>query len=84
VSLAIPGGASSQLVFNGTMAASNPITVDYNQGTIIDAVGANRFGMIQAGSKMTNLQPGLNTISVVAENWGVGPHVVTWWRDARK
>lgn len=85
VTISTPDGISSSVQFVDTFAQTNPVFVDFDQGTIIDSTGANRFSGVQSGSSMRNLQPGVNIVTVQADNWTNGvQHALVWWRDARK
>lgn len=85
VTISTPDGGSSTLQFIDTFTQTNPAFIDFDQGTIIDSTGANRFGGVQSGSSMRNLQPGVNTVTIQAENWTSSvQHAIVWWRDAHK
>ena len=78
-------GQQGALAFHDTFTTANPVTIDFDAGSITDTNGTNRFGGLVLGSQMRLLQPGVNQVNLIAEGWTTGvPHMICWWRDARK
>jgi hypothetical protein len=71
--------------FTDTFQEANPVLLDSRFGTVQEVQsGISRFGGLQGGSSLGYLKPGLNTVQIDSLNWGVGPHALMRWRDARR
>lgn len=70
--------------FIGTATDANPVTVDLATGQITDALGVNRYSMLQPGSRFPTLRPGKNTVTLTGSSWNAAAsaHLIMNWRDA--
>lgn len=75
----------SRAVFNATILDSNPITIDLSDGSVVDSLGNNSYGLLEPGvSDFAPFRPGINTISISATDWDSSyqQHAIATWRDA--
>jgi hypothetical protein len=89
VSITVPefdgkSARTSVAKFAGTLPESAPITIDMDDGSVLDAHGANQYGMMLHGSSFEAFRPGLNVVSVQAKSWSTAAlaHAIATWNDA--
>lgn len=73
-----------EMVFNGSVAASDQLIIDADARTIMLNSTVNRLSLLDAGqSTWFDLPPGSGTITLLAEAWSAGAGLSITWRDAR-
>jgi hypothetical protein len=86
VSLQVPSEDGSlnsySAFFEGALGAGEKLVIGNDK--IVDGSGANRYGMLQPGSVVPNLQPGVNYLSLSATDWdeSLAENASISWRDA--
>jgi hypothetical protein len=75
---------SYRVSMTGTIAVGNEVTINLDNGSVTDAQGLNRYGLLDPGSQLPMFQPGLNYITLAANDWNetVSEHLAVYWRDA--
>lgn len=68
----------------GTIAESNPVTIDLTDGSIIDSMGNDLYSLVMPGfGDFAAFRPGQNYVSIQATNWASDAvHATVSWRDA--
>lgn len=88
ISMAVPdadGVLNSYLVaMDGEVESDNAVTINLDDGSITDANGNNRYGMLEPGSQLPMFQPGMNYVTIAANAWDTTApeHISVHWRDA--
>jgi len=75
---------SYSVIFEGTIGVNEQLII--GNGKIVDGSGANRYSLLQPGSRVPELQPGINYISLSATDWteSLYENMSIAWRDALK
>jgi hypothetical protein len=80
----VGGERTATLRLSGTFPESDPVTIDFDAGTITSAAGDDYFARRLVGSRFFNLAPGQNLIIIQATSWNSSSavHAIASWRDA--
>jgi hypothetical protein len=76
---------SSRIAIDGTINAGEEIIIDLaSGGSVVDAAGNSRYGMLRPGSRLPVFRPGINKVTLIANTWDatLPEHMSVSWRDA--
>jgi phage-related protein len=71
---------STGFVYNGTIASTDVITIDTENGTVKDQNGLNMYANLDASPKLFSIPPGVNSLSITATGSGTGTKITGFFK----
>lgn len=72
-----------RLVWSGSLADGETLTIDAKAGTVFDGTGLNRYAALEAAPRFWQIPPGTNTVTVSLDGTTTASSITLTWRPRR-
>lgn len=81
--LVVTSSTGESFAWNGTLAATDTLTIDTRRATVVDQTGASRYASLGTAPRLWRVQPGVTTANVALTGSNSATTIVVEWQPRR-